>query len=163
MTPVTGLLGPTTVNLTTARGINGSTYRPVGATTAFPANTRAVYAIASFQNKPKGKSITFVWRYPNGKRFIYNNPYVAAYTDTTGYAELIPQGPGTYSVSVSISGHTLATVPFMVGGGPARSVGGGQAATAASPASPPVAAPEHGKGHANHGKAKHGKAKHGHD
>jgi hypothetical protein len=178
MTPVVGASGATTINLVTAMGVSG--LQPVNATSAFPAKTSAVYAVAMLQHKPVGKSITFIWRYPNGKTFSYPNRYIAPYSDTTGYAVIYPQGPGTYSVSVSMDGQTLASTTFTVGGGPAKSVPGAAVAPAsiqtdAALAGGPAAAdrsgqiggktilltPGHGRGHA-HGRQKHGGHGHGH-
>lgn len=108
----TAVLGPVSVDLVTAKGISGLT--PVNPTSTFAGKTPTIYAVATVHNKPKSKGLHFEWRYPNGKTFAYDNPYVVGYTDTTGYAELYPTGPGDYSVTVSIGGRVLGTETFTV-------------------------------------------------
>jgi hypothetical protein len=115
-TPVSGGPGPgnATIDLVTSLHV-GAHFAPVGVTTAFPAKTAAIYAVAQVHHKPKGASVLFVWHYPDGSTFPFDNTYVNAYGgDVTAYAELIPRGPGAYMVTTSIRGHQLASVSFTV-------------------------------------------------
>jgi hypothetical protein len=115
-TPAAGSLGPgdATIDLVTALHV-GAHFAPVGVSTTFPAKTAAIYAVAQVHHKPKGASVLFVWHYPDGSTFPFDNTYVNAYGgDVTAYAELIPRGPGAYMVTTSIRGHQLASVSFTV-------------------------------------------------
>ena len=113
-TAVRGSVGTITASLVTASAVAGAA--PSGVTGSFPAKTGSIYAFARFQGKPAGVSLVFRWRYPDGSGFSYTNTYVAPYSDSYGYAELFPRGPGTYAVSVLVSGHTIAKATFTVGG-----------------------------------------------
>jgi hypothetical protein len=79
-----------------------------------------VYAVALVHHKKKGDSVLFTWKYPNGKSFKFPVDVVAPYAGTMPvYAELIPPGPGDYTVTASINGHVLASATFRVEPGPA--------------------------------------------
>lgn len=107
-------MGTITASLVTASGVGGSA--AIGVTASFPTKVSAIYAFARFQGKPAGVSLVFRWRYPDGTGFSYTNTYVAPYSNSYGYAELFPRGPGTYAVSVLVRGHTIAKASFTVGG-----------------------------------------------
>ena len=115
ITPVSGSLGKTTLQLITAKGV-GDNFTPAGPTSSFPKGTGIVYAFAIVRNKPVGAGVVFHWTYPDGSSFNYPNDAIAPYKNTIGYAELTPRGAGTYSVSASIKGHQLASISFTVGG-----------------------------------------------
>ena len=113
-TAARGSVGTITASLVTASGVGGSA--ATGVTASFPTKASTIYAFARFQGKPAGVSLVFRWRYPDGTGFSYTNTYVAPYSDSYGYAELFPRGPGTYAVSVLVRGHTIAKATFTVGG-----------------------------------------------
>ena len=113
-TAVRGSVGNITASLVTASGVGGSA--AIGVTANFPAKATTIYAFARFQGKPAGVGLVFHWRYPDGTGFSYTNNYVAPYSNSYGYAELFPRGPGTYAVSVLVRGHTIAKASFTVGG-----------------------------------------------
>ena len=107
-------MGTITASLVTASGVGGSA--AIGVTASFPTKASTIYAFARFQGKPAGVGLVFRWRYPDGTGFSYTNNYVAPYSNSYGYAELFPRGPGTYAVSVLVRGHTIAKASFTVGG-----------------------------------------------
>jgi hypothetical protein len=106
-----------TIDLVTSKA-KGPHFTPVSTTTMFKAGTSTVYAFAKIHGKHKGDAVVFTWHYPDGSKFAYDNTIVAPYDGSvTGYAELVPRGPGEYSVTTSINGHDLGTVAFTVGAG----------------------------------------------
>jgi serine/threonine-protein kinase len=116
-----GSVGGTTIDLVTASGVD-SQYRAVGVTSTFPASAPEVAAVVVIHHKKKGASVLFTWKYPNGKSFKLPVDAVAPYAGTMpAYAELIPPGPGTYTVTASINGHVLASASFTILPGPAAS------------------------------------------
>ena len=129
----TATLGPTngaTIDLVTAKSV-GPHFVAVGTTTSFSAKTQTVFAVAQIHHKAKGANVLFTWQYQDGTTSPYLNTAVAPYPgDVTAYAEMFPRGPGAYTVTTSINGHTLGTVSFTVGGAGSGSTSPGTADTA---------------------------------
>jgi hypothetical protein len=93
----------------------GTHFAPEGVTTQFTAGTSTVYAVAKIHGKAKGDVVKFIWQYPDGSTFALEIPDVTPYKgDVTAYAQITPRGPGTYTVTTTISGHNLASESFTV-------------------------------------------------
>ncbi len=103
-----------TVDLVTASKV-GSHFTAQGVSSHFTAGTSTVYAVAKIHGKAKGDVVKFVWQYPDGSTFGLEIPDVTSYKgNVTAYAEITPRGPGTYTVTTTINGHSVASVTFTV-------------------------------------------------